>query len=193
MKGDGVAPDRRLTIEFIDVRSYYTGNDKGHWEATLHENGDIVLQYAYVSLSGPNGIVSNGRSATAGVTGPWGRDGTTYSYDEPRLRDGTAIRFRAATLGRNLPPVADAGPDRSVKQRTTFTLDGRASRDPDGAIVRWYWNQIYGPPLTIVGADTPTPTIRAPKYGWSELLFELIVTDDRGAAAADIVSVRITK
>jgi PKD repeat protein len=95
----------------------------------------------------------------------------------------------------NRPPVANAGPDKTVQQRTNVTLDGRGSLDPDGAIVAYAWRQVSGPPVTLSGANTSVATFAAPKVGsgTATLVFELTVTDNNGAMAADQVVVTVTR
>jgi PKD repeat protein len=95
----------------------------------------------------------------------------------------------------NRPPVANAGPDKAVLQRTNVTLDGRGSSDPDGTIVAYAWRQVSGPPVTLSGANTSVATFTAPKVGSGTvtLVFELMVTDNNGATAADQVVVTVTR
>ncbi len=71
---------------------------------------------------------------------------------------------QVASAQTNQPPVADAGTDQSVGDGATVTLDGTASRDPDGAIARYAWTQISGAPVALSGA---IPLPRAlPHHSW---------------------------
>jgi hypothetical protein len=47
------------------------------------------------------------------------------------------------------PPVADAGPNQTVDEGVTVTLDGSNSSDPDGDISSYQWTQIAGIPVTL--------------------------------------------
>ena len=51
----------------------------------------------------------------------------------------------------NLAPVADAGPDQTVIEGTSVTLDGTASTDPDNSPqpLTYQWTQLSGPTVTI--------------------------------------------
>jgi hypothetical protein len=91
----------------------------------------------------------------------------------------------------NQTPVANAGTDTTITLPTNFvTLDGAASKDPDGTIVTYAWTKIAGPSqfsITSVGSATTTATsLAAGVY-----VFRLTVTDDKGATAYDDVTVTV--
>ena len=52
------------------------------------------------------------------------------------------------TPPQNTSPTANAGPNQTVNEGVTVTLDGSNSGDPDGSIVSYLWTQTAG---TIVG------------------------------------------
>ena len=79
------------------------------------------------------------------------------------------------------PPIANAGPDQTVVQRTTVGLNGGASTDPDGTIGSVRWLQVAGPAVTLSGSTTLSPTFAAPRVSTAtKLTFELTVTDNDG-------------
>ncbi|MFC1933485.1 PKD domain-containing protein, partial [Chloroflexota bacterium] len=45
-----------------------------------------------------------------------------------------------SVLKGNRPPIADAGPDQTTSENTMITLDGAASSDPDGLILKYEWD-----------------------------------------------------
>ena len=45
-----------------------------------------------------------------------------------------------SVIVRGLPPVADAGPDQTVREYDLVTFNGSGSYDPDGWIVNWTWD-----------------------------------------------------
>jgi hypothetical protein len=92
------------------------------------------------------------------------------------------------------PPIADAGPNQTVKQGSNVALDGTGSRatTPDATMVSYSWVQIAGPPVSLTGADTAKPTFTAPQQSIT-LTFRLIVTDSTGAVSTPAtVSVTVT-
>ncbi|MDH5526711.1 MAG: HYR domain-containing protein [Nitrospirota bacterium] len=60
------------------------------------------------------------------------------------LIEGVTVPLSAGRVGTNLPPVADAGPDRMeeclARLTSTVQLDGSGSYDPDGDSLSFLWN-----------------------------------------------------
>lgn len=94
----------------------------------------------------------------------------------------------------NQAPVAEAGPDQTVQEGSPVQLDGSASYDPDIETLTYHWQQSGGPPVTLTGLNTATPTFTAPTVGpaGATLAFELRVTDPQGAYHIDGVAVFIS-
>lgn len=94
----------------------------------------------------------------------------------------------------NQPPIANAGSDRTVTQRTTVKLNGSGSTDPDGRIVSVRWRQVAGPTVTLSGSTTLSPSFVAPRVSTTtKLTFELTVTDNDGVSSSDRVDVNVTR
>ncbi|HLK98138.1 MAG TPA: PKD domain-containing protein [Hymenobacter sp.] len=82
--------------------------------------------------------------------------------------------------------MARAGNDREV-QGDSMGLDGSASNDPDGDIMKWSWKQIEGLTASLqqpAAARTGVKGLQPGSYG-----FELQVEDNKGATARDTVRV----
>ena len=92
----------------------------------------------------------------------------------------------------NQPPAAKAGPDQSVNQGASVTLDGTASTDPDGGTLAYSWLQTSGAPVTLDNPCSAQPRLVADTGGASSTLaFSLTVTDPGGLSASDDCSVAV--
>lgn len=98
-----------------------------------------------------------------------------------------------AAAGNN-PPIANAGPDQTVTQNTSVTLNGSASSDPDGSIVSYAWRQVSGKAVSLSNPTAAIATFTAPRTAKPiDLVFELTVTDNKGATAVDQVTITVVK
>ena len=98
----------------------------------------------------------------------------------------------------NRRPIANAGPDQKVDEGTTVTLDGTASRDPDGDPLTFRWRQVSGPPVALSDAAAPRPQFTAPVVAPTvpppvTVTFELIVHDGRVNSTPDLVVITINR
>jgi hypothetical protein len=79
-----------------------------------------------------------------------------------------------------LAPVADAGPNRTVDEGASMTLNGLNSTDKGGpGISSYLWTQTAGEPATIVAPHSAKTNIEAP-YQPGALDFQLTATDKNG-------------
>ena len=109
--------------------------------------------------------------------------------------DTCIVNVTDSGTGVNQPPTADAGPDQTVDEGETVTLDGTGSSDPDGDTIHYNWIQIGGPLVTLSDATVEDPTfvlIDVDENGES-LIFELTVTDDEidGLKSTDVCIVNV--
>ena len=111
--------------------------------------------------------------------------------------DGTetaAAAFTLTVFEVNDLPTANAGPDQTVGEGETVTLDGSGSFDPEGLPLAYAWTQTSGPSVALSGVDTASPVFTAPD-GLADdavLRFALVVTDASNAAStADDVRVLV--
>lgn len=91
----------------------------------------------------------------------------------------------------NTPPIAEAGPNQTVDESVTVTLDGSGSRDAEGSIT-YSWIQTSGTTVTLSSDSAVRPTFESPLLLADELLvFRLTVTDANGASSFDDVSIQV--
>ncbi|OQX27913.1 MAG: hypothetical protein BWK80_03005 [Desulfobacteraceae bacterium IS3] len=112
--------------------------------------------------------------------------------DDRGLADIASVRVNV--IFSNLPPVAEAGPDQTVKEKTVIILDGSNSADPDGQIVSYFWKQISGAAVSLSDPKGKQTLFTASdgELPGQALTFELTVTDNRGLTAADRVTVNVS-
>ena len=144
-----------------------------------------LLLFELVTPPAHGNVTITGNTATytphAGYTGP---DSFTF-----RASDGQLISNNATAsidiLPANQPPVAHAGPDRSVNIHATIDLDGTASADPDSHPLTFAWRQVGGP-VTVIPTliDQPIARVTLPVPGVYR--FRLTVSDSIAQASDEM-------
>jgi hypothetical protein len=157
--------------------------------ASKDADGSIAT-WAWTKIAGPSqfSITSAGTATTTVTSLAVG----VYVFRLTVTDDKGATAFDDVTvtvLAANLGPVANAGADINITLPTnSATLDGGASSDPDGSIVKYAWSQISGPStITIANANTLSASVSNLLAG--TYVFQLRVTDNNGATATDNVNV----
>ena len=69
-------------------------------------------------------------------------------------------------------PVANAGPDQTVNEKTIVTLNGLASYDPDGNPLTYKWTAPAG--ITLSSTTAAQPIFTSPKVKISTRFYILI-------------------
>jgi len=165
------------------------------------ETNGTIVSYTWTQVSGPSTAVIT--DATQAVTQVDGLVQGVYVFlvrvkDNSGLTasDQVQVTVNAATPPpppANQAPVANAGPDQTVDASvSSVSLDGSASYDPDGSIVKYQWIQVSGRGgVTITNTGAVSPSV----YGLSagSYVFQLTVTDNSGATATDQVQVTMTQ
>jgi hypothetical protein len=137
------------------------------------------VTYSWTQVGGPAVILSNTGSLTPTFTAPEGLSNVTLTF-QLTASDGTntSVDTVAILVNRdNDAPTVDAGTDQSVDQGDPVTLTATAS-DPEGQGLMYLWTQTSGPPVTLTGAGSASPTFTAPNLvSNTTLTFQVTVTD----------------
>lgn len=100
----------------------------------------------------------------------------------------------------NVKPTADAGQNQTVDSGQTVTLNGSASQDPDGNIVKYQWRLIGQSPWrypytskdNLIGRDAAIATFSPPISTRTRYyFFRLTITDNSGARSTDYVKIKV--
>ena len=125
------------------------------------------------------GTKDSGRFAFGFQLGNWLRPKEYLDTKTPVPVDIPRIRYELLTrrVG-NSAPIADAGPDQIGVQPGSVTLDGSGSYDPDGDPLKYQWQQIGGPSVSLSGMNSAQATFDAVSN--QTYSFRLTVTDPGG-------------
>lgn len=80
----------------------------------------------------------------------------------------------------------------SGDEGVTLTLSGSNSRDPDGSIAAFVWEQTAGPTARLVGDLTADVRVQLPLVNRpTDITLRLTATDDDGASSSEIVTLSV--
>jgi hypothetical protein len=153
-----------------------------------------IVSYAWSKVSGPTQFtISNPAAATTALTnlvaGAYVFRLKVTDDKGATHQDDVAVTVNAAT---NQSPVANAGTDITLTLPVnSTTLNGSASKDPDGSIAAYAWSKVSGPTqFTIASPAAATTALTNLVAG--VYVFRLKVTDSQGATHQDDVTVTVT-
>lgn len=156
-----------------------------------NRSGDFDL-WSYDLASGVEEVLVDGigEQVLADIDG----DRVVYSSNERGFEE---IYLFEISPPANAPPIADAGPDQRVMQGDRVTLDGTASRDPEGNALAYQWTQVRGPSVvlsdpTVQRPRFTAPLVRAGRRG-ETLVFQLVVSDGAASSAPDFTKVFVRR
>ena len=171
----GSAPFREFTVRWSEVRVRAGApGDRVSFEIKLSEDGAIEIINS--GNFGPTAL-TEGSSATMGIENDAGTVGVQDSFNVRHLLVGSdsSVRYEP-----NRAPIADAGEFfGTAAPGSTLPLNGTASFDPDGDVLRYAWKQTGGPTSAIVDPTSPKTTVKAPA---NDVGYQLRVVDSYGAS-----------
>jgi len=115
--------------------------------------------------------------------------------DNSNDTDIDSVNITVNEKNENSPPTADAGPDQTVLEFATVTLDGSSSTDVDGNIVSYKWTQVSGTTVTLSSMTHVKPTFTAPDVDSPDniLKFLLAVVDNSSGTDTDEVIITVNE
>lgn len=162
--------------------------------ASADSDGSITA-YLWRKVSGPGaGTITAVSSANTTVTGL--TTAGTYVFaltvtDDLKAThsDSVTVTVLAAPVV-NKVPIANAGTNIVINApNSTATLNGSASTDTDGSIVKYAWRKISGAAAGISTPAAVTTSVTGLVAGTYD--FELTITDNSGASDRDTVNVKV--
>ncbi len=160
---------------------------------------DGIASYQWKQIAGPSVSLSNPQAVKPTFLAPdVGSDGVSFTFelvvtDVGGLQSSDTAIINVIWL--NDPPTANAGTDQTVFEKSTVTLDGSNSSDPDDGVASYQWKQVAGQSVTFSDPTDDQPTFEAPSFedsGDQPLIFELIVTDEGGLQSSDSTTVSVS-
>ena len=158
------------------------------------ETNGTIISYTWTQVSGPSTAAIGTAGLAQTVVGSLVQGVYVFQLkvkDNSGVTATDAVQVTVNAAAANQPPVANAGPDQAIDLPATVTLDGTASYDPDGSIVKYSWMQVSGAGgVTISGSSTATPIVYGLQPG--VYAFQLMVTDNSGATATSQVTITVS-
>jgi MYXO-CTERM domain-containing protein len=154
------------------------------------------LTYAWVQMSGAPVTLTGANTAQPAFTAPAVTANTVLTF-ELTVSDGPLSHADTVTItvrdaAQNRAPVANAGPDQTVDENTSATLNGSGSIDPDNNTLTYAWSQTGGAPtVTLTGANTAQPVFTAPGVTANTVLTFTLTVSDGLLSHSDTVAITV--
>ncbi len=154
-----------------------------------HDPDNDTLSYLWRQTVGPAVTLSNGTAPSPTFTSPDSAAAITF---ELTVSDGTYSDTDTVTIHVvNRPPVANAGPDRTVQSGENMTLSGAASTDADGDTLSYSWSVVTGPRISLTNPDSAQVSFVAPTG--PVLLGILLTVHDGWDSSQDLVVIDVLR
>jgi gliding motility-associated-like protein len=147
-----------------------------------------ITGYQWTKVSGGAAVLTNELTPNLSVSG---LVAGTYVF-ELRVTDASGFDFDNVTVNVlpvavNQNPVANAGTTKTITLPTNTLILNGIGTDPDGSIATYLWTKVSGPTATLTNASTPNLSLSNLLQG--TYVFQLTVTDDKGATGSAQVTV----
>lgn len=150
-----------------------------------------IATYQWSKVSGPAATITNANTPTVSlsnlVEGTYVMRLTVTDNRGATATASVSVSVLAAVV--NVPPVAEAGPNRTLTLPVNSTNITGSGSDTDGTIVTYTWTKVSGPAVTM--SNTSLATVSLADLVEGTYVFRLTVTDDKGATAKDEMTLTV--
>jgi hypothetical protein len=160
---------------------------------STNPGGTGGLTYSWVLESRPVSsraqLSNTDQAITSFVVDEFGTYMVSLTVSNGSATDKTLVSISTA----NTPPVANAGPNRTVAPGAAVTLDGTASSDVDGDALTYAWSFISRPANStseIANVRAATTMFTADRAG--TYIVQLIVNDSKADSIPAVVGISVT-
>ena len=176
-----IQPSTGLVLRTLQGWQLFTSQDLGSKKApkTITTVNDIHFDINPTSSSTVLNFSGFSRISVPGII--YNNNFTLPAWSSTIMLDTLAITP-------NVPPTANAGPDKTITLPVNSTSVTGSGTDPDGVIAAYRWVQISGPnTATISSPNTATTNVTGLIQGTYTLRFR--VTDNSGDTAVDFMQI----
>src|SRR5260221_112150 len=190
-----------ITITVIAGNNPPVANAGGNKTITLPANSVVlsgsgtdsdgsIAAYSWTKVSGGAATLANANTpnlTASGLTaGTYVFRLTVTDNQGAQASDNATVTVNPAA---NMPPVANAGGNKTITLPTNSIVLNGSGTDSDGSIAGYSWTKVSGGAATLTNANTASLTASGLTAG--TYVFRLTVTDDQGAQASDDATVTV--
>lgn len=161
---------------------------------TATDTDGTISSYSWKQIDGPSlATLSNTTTPNLTVSG-LSQGVYTFQLNTTDNNTGSDSDYMKVTVNgalENLPPIANAGTDKSIMLPVNSVMLTGSGTDPDGTTVKYSWAKVAGPPAWL--NNPKTSTLTASNLIEGTYTFRLTITDDKGAATMDDAIVIVAK
>ena len=200
---EGETDTDRITVivqPLVDESSSITSQDRivmGEESVQLSVSDAVApeendLSYSWTQTAGPSVNLTGANTAAPSFTTPEPDNATTLTFEVDVANGAATDTVNITVYPDNEPPEAEVIGLDLVGEDDSTTLGAGASTDPDGDSLDYEWNQTAGPEAETGTTSAAALTLTAPNVGeYTNLTFELTVTDEHGAVDTESVNVTV--
>ena len=181
------------TVTYVPKAGYF-GDDKFSFKVTDNKGSESNEADVNVKINEVNPSSQNQQNAKSKDIE--NTDNSTQTEETSGTDTNTSTNANNQPLLEqpNQSPKADAGKDLKADVNTQIKLDGGDSKDQDGKIMSYKWEQTDGPEVELKDSDKQVAVLDVPEsVADSTLVFKLTVTDDKDATGEDDVTIKINE